>query len=178
MTSTSRAGRDRPAGVGEVMKANVTLCALSACLILQGCSSRPREFTPTLATTAANQGEFDDAYATCNQLLVEGKLDSAGRTASGAAGVAAGATTAAVGSAAATAVGGYAGLAAASATIVLLPLAIVGGAWGMSRAKRAKKERAIKTAMTGCLQERGYEVVGWSKSVKQPVVVEPKAAGN
>jgi hypothetical protein len=62
------------------------------------------------------------------------------------------------------AAGGYAGLAAASATVVLLPFAILGGAWGMSRAKRAKKERAIKSALEGCLQERGYQVAGWARS--------------
>ena len=151
--------------------------ALVSCLLLEACSSRPREFTPTLAAPAANQADFDVAYSECRQLLVAGKLDSAGRTASGAAGAAAGATTAAVGGAAATAVGGYAGLAAASATIVLLPFAIVGGAWGMSRMKRAKKERAIKTALSGCLQERGYSVAGWSKALKNPVVVPPNTVG-
>ena len=147
-------------------------------MILQACSSRPREFTPSLAAPAASQVEFDTAYSECNTLLVEGKLDSEGRTASGAAGAAAGATTVAVGAGAATAVGGYAGLAAASATIVLLPVAIIGGAWGMSRAKRAKKEAAIKTAMAGCLRERGYEVAGWAKTIKEPKVAHPKTAGN
>ena len=93
-----------------------------------------------------------------------------GRAGSAASGVAAGAGTAAVGGATAAAVGGYAGLAAASATIVLLPFAIVGGAWGMSKMKRAKKERTIKAAMAGCLRERGYEVAGWSKSLKKPVI--------
>ena len=151
---------------------------LAACLLLQACSSRPREFTPTLAAPATSQAEFDTAYSECNNLLVEGKLNSEGRTASGAAGAAAGATTAAVGGAAATAVGGYAGLAAASATIILLPVAIIGGAWGMSRAKRAKKEAAIKTAMEGCLRERGYEVAGWSPGIKEPTVVTPKTAGS
>ena len=96
-----------------------------------------------------------------------GKLDANGRTASGAAGVAAGAGTAVVGSTAAAAVGGYAGLAAASATIVLLPFAVLGGAWGMARMKRATKERAIKTALEGCLQERGYQVANWSKVAKK-----------
>ena len=151
---------------------------VAACLLLEACSSRPREFTPTLAAPATSQADFDTAYSECRQLLVDGKLDSAGRTASGAAGVAAGATTAAVGGAAATAVGGYAGLAAASATIVLLPVAIIGGAWGMSKMKRARKENAIKTALRGCLHERGYEVAGWSKALKDPVIVAPKAAGN
>ena len=151
--------------------------ALAACLILQACSSRPREFTPSLAAPAASQAEFEAAYSECDTLLVEGKLDSEGRTASGAVGAAAGATTVAVGAGTATAVGGYAGMAAAGATIILLPVAIIGGAWGMSRAKRARKEAAIKTAMEGCLRERGYEVAGWSKAIKEPKVVHPKTAG-
>jgi hypothetical protein len=158
------------------MQAKIGALAVIACLTLQACSSRPREFTPILAMPTANQAEFDAAYATCQQLFVEGKLDSSGRTGSAGAGVAAGATTAAVGGAAATAVGGYAGLAAASATIVLLPFAILGGAWGMSRAKRAKKERAIKTAMEGCLRERGYEVASWSKGVKAASAAPRQAA--
>jgi hypothetical protein len=151
--------------------------AVAGSLLLEACSSRPREFTPALTVPAANQLDFDEAYSECRQLLVAGKLDSSGRASSGVAGAAAGATTAAVGGAAATAVGGYAGLAAASATIVLLPFVIVGGAWGMSRMKRAKKERAIKTALAGCLQERGYAVASWSKASKNPVAV-PAAVGN
>lgn len=144
--------------------------AVMAVLILTGCSSRPREFTPMLATPAASQAEFEAAYATCQQLFVAGKLDSSGRAGSAGAGLAAGGATAAIGSGAAAAAAGYAGLAAAAATIVLLPFAVLGGAWGMSRAKRAKKEAAIKTAMEGCLGERGYRVSGWSKAVKTPVL--------
>jgi hypothetical protein len=154
------------------MQSKVAVCAVVACLMLEGCSSRPREFTPTLAAPAISQPEFEAAYATCQQLFVDGKLDSNGRTGSAGAGLAAGATTAVVGSTAAVAAGGYAGLAAASATIVLLPFAILGGAWGMSRAKRAKKERAVKTAMEGCLSERGYQVAGWSKAVKKAEIVQ------
>ena len=157
------------------MNNRLLICALVGCVTLQGCSSRPREFTPTLAAPPASQAEFDAAYANCHQLMVAGKLDANGRTASGAVGVAAGAGTAIAGTTAATAVGGYAGLAAASATIVLIPFAILGGAWGMSRMKRAKKERAIKMAMEGCLRERGYEVVGWSKAVRKPVIAPATA---
>ncbi len=125
---------------------------------------------------AANQAEFDAAYATCQQLFVAGKLDSSGRTASAGAGAAAGAATAVVGSTAAAATAGYAGMAAAAATIVLLPFAILGGAWGMSRMKRAKKERAVKVAMEGCLLERGYQVAGWSKGVKKPTATASATA--
>ena len=157
------------------MQSKLIVPALIACLSSQACSSKPRDFTPSLAAAPASQAEFDAAYATCQQLFVEGKLDSSGRSGSAGVGVAAGATTAVVGSTAATAIGGYAGLAAASATIVLLPFAILGGAWGMSRAKRAKKERAVKTAMEGCLHERGYQVAGWSKMVSKPRVVREAA---
>ena len=69
--------------------------------------------------------------------------------------------------------GGYGGLAVASATIVLLPFAALGGAWGLSRMKRAKKERAIKIALEGCLQERDYEVAGWSKSLGEKPATVP-----
>jgi hypothetical protein len=156
------------------MKSKVA-CALVVCLMLEGCSSRPREFTPALSVSSASQSGFDAAYTTCQQLLVAGKLDSSGKAGSAGAGVAAGGATAALGSTAAVAAGGYAGAAAAAATIVLLPFAIVGGAWGMSRVKRAKKERAIKMAMEGCLRERGYEVVGWSKAVRKPVIAPATA---
>jgi hypothetical protein len=149
------------------MKSRLMMCALIGFVTLQGCSSRPRDFTPMLAAPPASQAEFQTAVADCHQLLVAGKLDANGRTASGAMGVAAGAGTAVVGGTAAAAVGGYAGLAAASATIVLLPFAVLGGAWGMAKMKRAKKERAIKTALEGCLQERGYQVADWTKAGKK-----------
>jgi hypothetical protein len=154
------------------MNGRATACTLAIALTLGGCSSRPRAFDPMLAAPAANQSAFDAAYATCQQLLVAGKLDSNGRSGSAGGAAAAGATTAVAGGALATA-GGYAGLAAASATVVLLPFAIVGGAWGMAKMKRAKKERAIKTAMTGCLQQRGYQVAGWSRAAKKPQIVAP-----
>ncbi|MEJ7776977.1 MAG: hypothetical protein WKF52_06295 [Sphingomicrobium sp.] len=158
------------------MKNKLTVGLMVVCLTLQACSSRPREFTPRLAAPLASQSEFDAAYATCQQLLVAGKLDSSGRAGSAGAGAAAGAATAVAGGAAATSMAPAVGAALASATVVLLPFAILGGAWGMSRMKRAKKERAIKTALEGCLQERGYEIAGWSKGIKKPVIDEPASA--
>jgi len=137
------------------------------CLSLEACSSRPREFTPQLTTAPSTRPQFDAVYADCRELLVSGKLDANGRSGSAAAGAGAGAGTAAVGGTAAAVAGGWGGVALASATIVLLPFAVVGGAWGMSRMKRARKERAIKTALQGCLKERGYEVAGWTKVTKK-----------
>lgn len=148
-------------------KNQITASVLTICLSLEACSSRPREFTPQLAIVPAAHPQFDAAYAECRELLVSGKLDANGRSASVAAGAGAGAGTAAVGGAAAVAAGGWGGVALASATIVLLPFAVVGGAWGMSRMKRTRKERAIRTALQGCLRERGYEVAGWTRAPKK-----------
>ena len=157
------------------MKNKLTILLMVACLSLQGCSSRPREFAPTLAAPPASPSEFDSVYATCRQLLVAGKLDSSGRAGSAGAGTAAGAATAVAGGAAASSMVPAVGAALASATVVLLPFVALGGAWGMAKMKRAKKEKAIKTAMVGCLQERGYQVAGWSKGVKKATIVQPGA---
>jgi hypothetical protein len=162
----------------KIMNHKMIAAVAIGCLALEACSSRPREFTPQLATAAPDQAQFDSAYATCQQLLVSGKLDRNGRQGSAAAGVGAGAGTAAVGAATATAVGGWSGVALASATIVLLPFAVLGGAWGMSRMKRARKEHAIKTALQGCLHERGYEVAGWSKAARDKTPGTPPQGGN
>lgn len=151
---------------------------LIAGLALEGCSSRPREFSPQLAMAPTNQSQFDADYAQCQQMLAAGQLDSNGRAVSAAAGVGAGAGTAALGGATAAAVGGWSGVALASATVVLLPFAVLGGAWGMSRAKRAKKEHAIKTALQGCLHDRGYEVAEWNRIVKSKTPEPAPTSGN
>lgn len=152
------------------MRATIS-AALACALLLAACSSRPREFRPMLAApstgqAAFDQAAFDAAYADCSQLLVAGKLDRDGRLASAGAGAAAMGTTAVVGTGTAVAIAGYSGLAVLSATVVLLPVALVGGAVGMAKAKRAKKEKAIKAAMTGCLAERGYQVQSWEQAAE------------
>ena len=145
--------------------------ALCAVLALTACSSRPREFTPTLGIAPTDQSKFDATYAECKELFVTGKLDTSGRLASGGAGAAAGGAIGAAGAAAATSAGLYGGMAVASATLVLMPVAIIGGAVGMAKIKRHKKEVAVQRAMGGCLRERGYEVQSWQKAPKRPKMV-------
>ena len=140
--------------------------ALAGLATLGGCSSRPREFSPVLAIPAADQVAFNAAVAECGKLLAEGKLTSEGRLVSGAAGAAATGAALAGGMAAASTAGMFGGLAIAGATIVLLPFAAIGGAYGMAKAKQKQKEAAIQRAMTGCLAERGYEVAGWQQRGK------------
>lgn len=153
--------------------------ALTAALLLQACSSRPREFTPSLAAVPPDAAKFDQTVAECRELLVAGKLDRSGRLASGGAGAATGMAVGAAGTAAASGAGLYGGMAVLGATLVAMPFAIVGGAWGMSKIKRHKKEKAIRLAMTGCLHERGYDVAEWQrapKKKKSAVVAEASGA--
>lgn len=154
------------------MRSELTIFAVTAALTLQGCSSRPREFTPTLAVATADRAAFEADYEACRQLLVAGKLDSSGRLGSGAAGAAAGAGVAAGGAAAASSAGMIAGTAIASATIVAIPIVALASAWGASKIKRNKKEKAIQVAMAGCLEERGHKVLGWSKPRKKAAAAE------
>lgn len=93
-----------------------------------------------------------------------GKLDSSGRFASGGVGAAAGGAVGVAGSAAAASAGLYGGMAVMSATLVLMPIAVIGGAVGMAKIKRHKKEAAIQRAMSGCLRDHGYEVASWQKA--------------
>jgi hypothetical protein len=154
---------------------NRLLAAAALSLVLAGCSSRPREFTPALGVVPVDQATFDAAYAECRQLYVAGKLDRNGRLGSGGAGAGAGAAVGIAGTAAATSAGLYGGMAVMSATLVLMPVAIVGGAIGMAKIKRHKKEVAIQRVMAGCLHDRGYEVVSWAKAPKARPA--PTAAG-
>ena len=151
------------------MNSKMLFVVLASSLFTSGCSSTPRPFAPTLTVAPADQLAFDQATADCSALYVAGKLDQNGRLASAGGAAGAGATAAAVGGATAAAVAGYGGLAVAAATIVLLPFAVVGGAVGMAKMKRAKKEKAIKIALTGCLKERGYDVTGWERMSKADI---------
>ena len=148
------------------MNKKLIACAVAAGMCVQGCSSKPREFTPSLSAPTADQAKFDADYAECRQLLVEGKLDGDGRLASLGAGAAAGTATMVGGAAAATSLGLAGGAALASATVVAIPFVASAGAVGMAKAKRGKKEKAIQRAMAGCLNERGHQIVGWSRTNK------------
>lgn len=147
------------------MRKHLAIAAVTA-LLVEGCSSRPREFRPQMVSAPLDQAKFDAAYAECKQLYVSGKLDRNGRLASGGAGAAVGTAVGVAGTAAATSAGLYAGAAVMSATLVLMPVAIVGSAIGMAKIKRHNKEVAIQRVMGGCLLDRGYQVASWQRAPK------------
>ena len=129
---------------------------------LAGCSSRPRDFTPTLQAAPADGAKYAADYESCRKMVAEGQRSGFGaRLASGGAGVVAG-----VGVTAAT-VGGTAGTmagaaAAASVAMVMLPVVGVAAAWGVAKARKANKEREVKDATALCLSEAGYMVSDWT----------------
>lgn len=136
-------------------------------LSLSACSSRPREFAPSLAAAPADQSKFEADYLTCRTMVAEGQRSGFGaRLASGGVGVAAGA-----GVGVAMAGGTYGTMAgaaaAASATLVLMPVVGVLGAWGLAKAKKSKKERELKQALGTCLSELGYTVEDWKVDKSQ-----------
>jgi hypothetical protein len=58
-------------------------------------------------------------------------------------------------------------MAVAGATVVALPFVAVAGAWGLAKSKKKKKEKAMQTALSGCLEERGHKVASWDKPTKE-----------
>ncbi len=151
-----------------MMKGKSIALATAAALVVAGCSSKPRQFRPVLGAAPADEAAFSAAAEDCRTLIAS-HLDRKGRLASGAAGAAAGIGAGAVGAAATSgtyaSVGGA--MAAAGTVIVAVPVVSVLGAWGLAKARKSKKERAIKTATATCLADKGYQVQDWEVAKKR-----------
>ena len=136
-----------------------TLIAVATIVALAGCSSRPREFVPSLNAAPADIAKYESDYETCRTLVAKGQRSGFGaQVASAGTGVAAGVGIP-VGIAA---LGEAATYAVASTAIVLMPLVGVGAAWAMAKRKKSKKEREIKEATALCLSGHGYVVSDWN----------------
>ena len=157
------------------MQAKKTLITILAVSLLTACSSRPREFAPTLAAAPADAAKYDADYQNCRVLVANGQRSGFG---SGVASAGVG-TAAGVGVGAAMAGGTYGSVAAASAaaaaTLVLMPVVGVVGAWGIAKRNKLKKEREIKAATSLCLSENGYSVASWKADKSQPRIKRQKA---
>jgi hypothetical protein len=142
---------------------------LAAALACTACSSRPRSFAPRLTSAPTDQQAFDAAWKRCRAEVAARTDQRSGRLASGVAGVAAGAgATAAVGAATAGTYATYGGAAAAAgATIIAAPIALIGGAWGLSKIKKTRKEKAIKAATAKCMAGAGHPVTDWRAMSKK-----------
>lgn len=155
------------------MRDRLVCIAVAGTLLLTACSSRPREFTASLAAPPADQSGFETAHETCRTLVAQGYRSGFGaRIASAGAGVAGVGAGLAVGmGAGAATMGTGAGVAAAgvaaSTALVMVPVLGVAAAWGLSKRRKARKEREIKSAMGLCLSEQGYTVDSWRVAKKR-----------
>ena len=155
------------------MKRHALLWAAAGAVTLTGCSSRPRNFAPVMAAPPADAKAYEVQWLACREEVAAlTKEGGSGRTVSAVGGAAMGAgASVAVGAAASTATYASYGAAAAAlgATILMAPLAAIGGAWGISKIKKTKKEKVIKAATADCMAKAGYPVDGWRVMSKQEV---------
>ena len=153
------------------MPKHFIMMATAGAVALSGCSSRPRQFAPVLAAVPTDQAAYDAQLRTCRERIA-GRLDGSGRLASAAGGTAVGLGAGyAAGAATAAGTAGTMGgaVAAGVMAVTILPFAGLAGAWGVSKIKKTKKERAIKAAMAECLSEGGYSVSRWDALSKREV---------
>ena len=154
----------------------MTVAAASAALA--GCSSKPRNFAPVLSAGPPDSSAYEAQWLACREQVAASIKAGSGRAASAVGGAAVGVgSAAAVGAAASTATYATYGAAAAAlgATIIMAPIAALGGAWGISKIKKNKKERAIKAATAECLAKAGYSVDRWRVLSKTEVRALPAA---
>ena len=135
------------------------------------CSSTPRNFAPRLSIAPGDPAQYEQVWLECRE-QVAAWSKGAKRAGSAAAGIAAGAGAGAAG-AAATSGATYAtiGGAAAAGAMVIAAVPVLGlaGAWGYSKIKKTKREKAIKAATAECLDRSGYDVAGWRVLSKREV---------
>lgn len=154
------------------MKLRLTGAIAIASLGLTACSSTPRNFAPKLGAAPADSAAYGAAWLNCRDEVAVSLKRGSNRGGSAAAGVAAGAGAGAAG-AAATSGATYAtfGGAAAAGAMVIAAVPVLGlaGAWGYSKIRKTKKEKAIKAATAECLARSGYDVAEWRVMSKREV---------
>lgn len=153
------------------------ICAAAA-VLMSGCSSRPRNFAPVLGAAPTDVQAYEARWLACRDEAMTASGRGSGRLASAAGGAVAGAggvtAVSAVTASSYATMGGA--MAALGAIVLAAPVAALGGAWGISKIKKAKKERAIKTATAACLASAGYTVEKWRVMSKREVRLLPAKA--
>jgi hypothetical protein len=158
------------------MKGHALLWAAAGAVVLTGCSSKPRNFAPVMAAPPADAQAYEAQWLACREQVAMTAKNGSGRLASAAGGAAAGVGGAvAVGTSAGASAGMVGAMAAATATVILAPIAAIGGAWGISKIKKTKKEKAIKAATAECMAKSGYAVDKWRVMSKREVRALPAA---
>ena len=167
---------------------NKPLLLLGICAIaLGGCSSRPRNFAPVLAAAPADARAYEKHWLDCREQVAASNGKGSGRLASAGGGAVAGAGAGLAAQAAASGVTyGTIGAAATAGAVMIATVPVFGlaGAWGISKIKKSKKERRIKSATAECMASHGYSIDKWRVMSKRevraldaaPPAIDPAAA--
>ena len=137
-----------------------------------GCSSRPRNFAPVLAAAPADARAYEKHWLECREQVAAATGKGSGRLASAGGGAVAGAGAGLAASAATSgATYGTIGAAATAGAMMIAAVPVFGlaGAWGISKIKKTKNERRIKSATAECMASHGYSVEKWRVMSKREV---------
>lgn len=119
---------------------------------------------PVLAAPPADEAAYQAHLQACQvRIATGGWKHGRGVSAAGGAVIGTGAGVAAGSAVAAASTPTMIGAAAAAAAAAAMAVPVFGvlGAWGISKIKKSKNERAVKTALGQCLAEGGYPVQRW-----------------
>jgi hypothetical protein len=154
------------------MRRATTLMMLA---VLAGCSTKPRDFKPTMAIAPVNQDVQTRDFAVCKMMVDRGVSGNFTKQAialtPGAVGVTAGAAVgyaaavnATIGATASALTGGAAATTStAGAATLSTALPIIGAAASIAISASVKKsnEKKVKSAMGACMKEYGHDVTDW-----------------
>lgn len=156
------------------LRNSIKTTAMVLAIGLSGCAPiKIRPYVPLLSPPeAALDIAFESAFHTCvnnlNGGLQTASYSSGATTAAGiAAGVGTAATVSVTGGAAAAAIP-ISG--AAAGTIILVPIAVgYGAVRGVAVLRRNGQERRIQAALTQCMAQSNYVIIGWRELSKGEV---------
>lgn len=141
--------------------------ATMAAIMVSGCSTKPRQFAPTLVAPADQSAQLEKDVRVCDTLVRQGHTSNfasaaATMTTTGVATLGSGVAMVSTGM-----VGWTSSGAGAAAAGLAMPVIGIFAGLGVSRAIRGGKERKYKALMETCLTELGYTTEGWQKIAKR-----------
>lgn len=134
-------------------------------VLLAGCSTKPRDFRPTLAVATVNQDVQTRDFAVCKMMVDRGVRGNFAKQAAaltpGVVGTTAGLSVATAAAFQTAFSAGTASTAGAATLSAALP--IVGAAASVAIAAGVKRgnEKKVKSALGACMKEYGHDVTTW-----------------
>ncbi len=142
-------------------------CVAVAAVLVSGCSTKPRQFAPTLVAPASHSAQLEQDVRICDTLVKQGHTSNFASAAATAATTGAATLGSGVAMVGTGMVGWTSSGAGAAAAGLAMPVIGIFAGFGVSRAIRGGKEKKYKARMETCLGELGYTTDGWQKIAKR-----------